>query len=200
MMNDIRKAYVNFDRIYGKYLMTNRPRFEMRQILLNGRAGAGKDTLADFLHEYMGHESISLASGIYNIAYGLFGMTTKDRKLLQDIGQKMREIDSEVWIKDTLRRASEYSHVVVPDVRQANEYLTLTVEGYIPIRISADLEIRKERIYSRDGVYPNEELLENASENGADDFTFFEIDNNGTVEDLLFNFFKIFYPEMRRMH
>ena len=42
---------------------------------------------------------LSFADKIYDIAYDLFDMKEKDRKLLQDIGQKMREIDEKIFIK-----------------------------------------------------------------------------------------------------
>ena len=70
----------------------------VNKIMLNGRGGAGKDIFADYLVDNYGFKKIAFADGIYEIAYKYFGMTIKDRDLLQKIGEKMREIDPLVWV------------------------------------------------------------------------------------------------------
>lgn len=157
----------------------------MDKILLNGRGASGKDTVADYLVSNYGYTKIAFADGIYTIAYDLFGMTSKDRKLLQDIGQKMREIDPSVWVKDTYKRAEQLERVVISDCRQHNEYVEGIEQGYIPIRVSCDVEERIRRLEKRDGFPPDVSLLDNETENGADNGTFIELTNNAEVADLL---------------
>lgn len=153
-------------------------------ILINGRAGAGKDEIADYLVENYGYTKVAFAEGIYEIARKYFGMTTKDRALLQAIGEKMREIDPEVWVNRAYNRSKELNKVVISDCRQENEYITGIKLGFYPIRVFADETIRKDRIFKRDGVEPDMKLLETKGETGADGFHYYNIENNGSKEEL----------------
>lgn len=154
------------------------------KILINARGGAGKDTVADYLVDNYGFKKIAFADGIYEIAYKYFGMTVKNRELLQLIGEKMREIDPLVWVKCAFNEAEKYDKVVISDCRRHNEWIYALERNYLPIHIDADLDTRIDRLIERDGIYPDLELLENESENGADGLEFITLDNNGTLEDL----------------
>lgn len=153
-------------------------------IMINGRAGVGKDVVADYLVDKYNFTKISFAEPIYQIARDLFGMEVKDRKLLQDIGQKMREIDPNVWVKYAYKKAKQYDNIVISDIRQANEYLEGIKENFFAIKLVSDLDIRIDRLRKRDGIEPDTNLLENDCETGADDFYYYEIENNGNLEDL----------------
>lgn len=154
------------------------------KIMISGRGGAGKDIVADYLVEKYGFKKIAFADGIYNIARKYFGMTYKDRALLQEIGEKMRSIDPLVWVNYAFNDAKQYDKVVISDTRRRNEYSHGLSKGYLPIRILADLDTRIERLEKRDGTYPDLELLENESETGADDSYFIELTNNSTLKDV----------------
>lgn len=156
----------------------------LNKVLINGRGGSGKDEFADYLVENYGFKKISFADGIYDIAYKYFGMTYKDRALLQAIGEKMREIDPLIWVNTAFREAKQYDRVVISDCRRANEYQVGLENGFLPIRIKADLDKRIERLEKRDGFYPDLSLLENESETGADGLFFIDVDNNGTLDEL----------------
>ena len=56
--------------------------------------------------------------------------------------------------------------------------------GFYPIRVSASHVLRIQRAIERDGSYPDVALWENSSENGADMFEYYEIENNGSLEEL----------------
>lgn len=157
----------------------------INKIIINGRACAGKDTIADYLVKSYGFTKVSFASGIYFIAYEYFGMTTKDRSLLQTIGESMRNIDADVWVKRTFKIAKKIDKCVISDLRKENEYYYAIQNGFTPIRVHADLNIRIERSIKRDGVYPDLSTWENASETGADHLNYkYEIYNNGTFDEL----------------
>lgn len=135
--------------------------------------------------EKHGFTKITFATPIYKIAREYFGMTTKDRVLLQSIGQKFREIDPDIWIKAAFKEAEKYEKVVIADCRQENEYIYAVKNGFTPIRVRADLDIRIQRCIDRDGIYPNIDDWENSSEIGADDFEYIvEIINNGNKYEL----------------
>lgn len=153
--------------------------------MINGRSLAGKDTIADYLVEGYGFKKVSFAEPIYEIARKYFGMKEKDRKLLQDIGEKFREIDPDIWIKLLIKRLNKHERYVISDVRQANEYIKCKKQGFIPIRVQSNLDLRIERCKKRDGVEnPDISLWENKGETGADSFDYYEIDNNSTLENL----------------
>lgn len=156
----------------------------MNKIILNGRGGSGKDSVADYLVVEHGYTKLAFADGIYTIAYDLFEMQLKDRELLQSIGQKMREIDPLIWVKDTFKRAEKYDKVVISDCRQHNEYAMAISREYVPIRVSSSLEERVKRLEERDGFPPDVSLLDNETENGADDGEFIEISNNSDLDSL----------------
>jgi cytidylate kinase len=154
------------------------------KIMINGRAGAGKDTIADYLVEKYGYTKISFATPIYDIARNLFGMKEKDRKLLQEIGQSMRKIKSDIFVEYAYEKAREYDNVVIADVRQENEYLYGRANGFMPIKAEAPFDMRVQRCLERDGVMPDTSLWNNESENGADGFKYYVINNVGTLDNL----------------
>lgn len=111
-------------------------------------------------------------------------MDFKDKPLLQNLGEKLREIDNEVWVKYTYKRAKNYSKVVISDCRRKNELKRGLELGFVPIRVISDKELRKQRMYERDGVIPDESAWEHEAEKGTEDCKMIEIDNNGTFEEL----------------
>lgn len=163
---------------------TEKDKIQTSKIIINARGGAGKDTFADYLVDNYGFKKIAFADGIYEIAYEYFGMTIKNRRLLQLIGEHMRAIDPLVWVKHAFKEAEKYDKVVISDCRRANEYAWAIERGYLPVHINTDLDVRIDRLIKRDGVYPDLELLENESEVGADGLDYITVDNNGTLEEL----------------
>lgn len=159
----------------------------INRIIINGRALTGKDTIADYLVERYGYTKISFAEGIYKVAFDIFNMGQKDRWLLQQIGKKMREIEPNVWIDYVMKKinSQDDSKWVISDLRRTNEYIIAINNGFIPIKVYADLDIRIERAINRDGTYPNTDLWENESETGADNFSYIEeFENNETKIDI----------------
>lgn len=155
----------------------------INKVQINGRALSGKDTVADYLVDKYGFAKLFYAEGIYEEAYRQ-GMTFKDRELLIKIGEDARAINPDHWVNWVFNKEKNFNKVVLSDCRRENEYLRGLKEGYLPIRITADFDLRVQRAIERDGFYPDTSLWENESETGADPFDYIEIENNGTLEEL----------------
>ena len=116
----------------------------MDRIAICGLMASGKTYLADALNQKLGYEKFSLATGVKDLGRDVFLMEGKDRKLLQQIGMKMREIDTDVWINLLMRKVVLAqqdmkdmflgSHlelkVVVDDCRFVNEVIELQTQIY----------------------------------------------------------------------
>lgn len=143
------------------------------RIALLGKAGSGKTTIANAL-ETIGFKKISLADPVKEIASKYFGMQGKDRALLQSIGQKMNEIDPEVWIKYACNQVKDEGNVVIDDMRRGAEYSFFVRKGFIPVRVIG--ESLAYRLKKRDGQV-DEKALDNPVEHELDYYSAVRIDN-----------------------
>ena len=118
------------------------------RIAICGRMCAGKTTLASNLECDYGFKRLSFAEPIKRYSKEIFGMTGKDRALIQDFGQKMREIDSRVWIKLMERELDSQPRqkVVIDDVRFWDEFQMLRDRKFLMIRLDVEGEQQLDRI------------------------------------------------------
>ena len=165
----------NFSHFYSIYRrMSNKG-----VIAISGKARSGKDTLADKIIE-SGYNVRKAALGdpikdIYRTLYG--EMVWKDRLKLILIGQGLREKDPHIWVKVWLRKAvdcfayHENVRIVVPDVRQPNEFSFFQSLGAQTVLIKADEEKRREILRKVDGEKAlDEKLLNDETELHVDTF------------------------------
>ncbi len=135
------------------------------KIAIFGKMASGKSTLSKYIQYYLANnydinlKKVSFADKIYEIAYDLFGMKEKDRKLLQDIGQKMREIDENIFTIYTIEKCVD-KDVIIEDCRLLSEFNELKKNDFIKIRIKISNELQLERLKR---CYPStyEEHLKN---------------------------------------
>lgn len=152
-----------------------------------GKGGSGKDTVADILRE-KGFKCVAFSDGLYEICRNFYGMTVKDRALLQDVGAAMRSVDKDVFVKRALAALKDEEMQCITDVRAVNECMALKDSGFVTVRVLCPLEKRIKRIENRDGIICDDvyiDRLENAPiENYLNDYDpDFVIDNSGSVED-----------------
>lgn len=119
------------------------------KIAICGKMASGKTTLADWFVEHHDFQKISLAAKVKSIGKDLFGMVHKDRRLLQKIGMKMREIREDVWIDYLINH--EGDNLIVDDVRFINEAEKLKAAGWTILRINIDDDLQKSRLQT---TYP----------------------------------------------
>lgn len=163
-------------------------------IALTGQARSGKSTAAAYISYKYDLERLSFSREIKRIAEKLFPYMLdggKPRSLYQKIGQKMREIDPEVWIKQTEEwiafeeRYKDYKGVVIDDLRQPNEYKWAREKGFSIIRINANEDTRIKRANIAGDRFDTKDM-HHETELYVDDFEVdYEISNDGKpLEDL----------------
>jgi len=123
------------------------------KIAIFGPLCSGKSTLANYIHYslesryYQKAERVSFGKMIYEIANTLFDMKIKDRKLLQDIGRKLRDIDEDVFTKYTMRYCDRVqSPIIIEDARLTSEFNALIEHTFILIYLEISSEKQMERI------------------------------------------------------
>lgn len=173
-------------------------------ILFGGRFTAGKTTACKFFTQnpdkFGDFKEVNFADKLKEVAIDLFGMTKKDRTLLQKLGtEAMRSIDPDVWAKYVFNRTipkeeaifenqgsyikkhSEYLNFVIGDGRYENELEYGKRAGAITVFIDVKDEIRMERYKSIYGAYPTEEQLNHVSEKIDPSKFDLTIENNDTI-------------------
>ena len=130
----------------------NRSGEEMK-IGICGKMASGKTTMAEALshHQYFQYTIISMAGEVKRVGRELFGMTKKDRPLLQQIGMKMREIRESVWLDAVILQSKNHDFVVCDDVRFVNEAKNLKDDGWLLIKLDIDEDPQKSRLQSTYG-------------------------------------------------
>ena len=134
-----------------------------------GKMGSGKSTFINYIIKYNKNKNIniekdSFASKIYELAYDLFNMKEKDRKLLQDIGTNLRKIDDNVWINYIINKYDD--NIIIDDVRYNNEIIALKNKGYylIKLKISRELQIKRLQALYKDDFNRHYKNIDHVSE------------------------------------
>jgi len=116
------------------------------RIAFSGKMQVGKTTSADYLVRRYGFAKLSFAGKLKEIAHDLFPEQfengEKPRKLLQDLGIKMREIDEDVWARYVIRKVESLpkeSNIAIDDLRFLNEYEAVKNAGFFVVRIVRDV-------------------------------------------------------------
>lgn len=116
-----------------------------------------------------GTEVLSLASPVKDIARNTFGMKTKDRRLLQIIGNTGRALGNLTWVNLLLAKVKAGKPYVVDDVRFEDEANALRRHGFTVVKLTAPEDTRIERIRSvyREHAEEHLRVMNDVSEEGA---------------------------------
>ena len=117
-----------------------------------GKICSGKSFLSKQIADIYNSKIFSFASKLKELASDLFDMQQKDRKLLQDLGEKMKEINYNVWVNYLMKKIKNEEHVIIDDLRYVNEYNALKKDGFIIIKLEITKEEQIKRIKK---TYPN---------------------------------------------
>jgi len=124
------------------------------KIAVTGKMCSGKTTLCNYLCELEPRFQIfSFGKKVKDVASDLFNMDPqiKDRTLLTSIGQKMREIDKDVWVNYVINQCKDVEYCLVDDLRYQNEYEALVKNGFKIIQLNISDELQEYRIRN---IYP----------------------------------------------
>jgi hypothetical protein len=173
-----------------------------KSIGLIGRAQSGKDTVGARLRQRYGYQRVAFADPLKRAALKLdpwvptqygnrrLSVLVSDvgwdyaktkfpevRRILQHVGQTVREIDSEFWIRAAFPAIEAAERlglpVVVTDVRYENERDALAERGFHMVRVT------------RPGLPADNVTAKHRSETELDDeWTPLTIRNSGTLDDL----------------
>ena len=140
------------------------------KIAITGKICSGKSTLANKLKNILKLEKYSFADNVKKYAKEIFEMEYKDRKLIQDFAEKMKEIDNNIWIKQLDKEIKDKVHIVIDDLRFENEYNYLKKNNYYIIKLVIDKNQQIKRIEDlyKDKAPEHLERLEHISECNID--------------------------------
>ena len=164
------------------------------KIGLIGLKRAGKNTFSDIAVKEFGYKELAFADELKKYAKLLFPDHFKNNdkpvKLLQDFGEGMRKIDTDIWVKllannfDKITTEPNELNVVVTDVRHQNEVDYLRSKGFTIVKIENNISDIIDRCRATESDFePN--LLLHKSEQLAlrDDVADITIENKGTLEE-----------------
>src|SRR5690625_346970 len=161
------------------------------KIAICGQIRAGKSTASEHLVHNHGFQPVSFGAELKSHAGKLFAFSDvyksesivvddeqfggtrtigkrKPRRLYQDFGEKLRELDPNIWIGHAAEKVrlieliaaanGEQARIVIDDLRQPNEYEWALAHGFTIVRITADEGTRLERAKQADDDFSIEDL------------------------------------------
>lgn len=163
-------------------------------IILIGKAGSGKDTVAEYLVSRYGFKRYAFADKMKEIGRELFPERFKSGKkprcLLQDLGTYLRQIDPDVWTNFLFSRIEREkpARAVISDCRYERELARGRASGFVPVFVDCPEEIRQRRLAERDGEPMDREAAGHSSENDVFHPSLlagvFCVNNGGSLEQL----------------
>lgn len=140
------------------------------KIAIIGKICSGKTTLANKLSKYFKLDKFAFGDSVKKYTTDIFEMYYKDRKLIQDFAEKMKEIDNDIWIKHLDKKIKGKNNIIVDDLRFENEYKYLKNNNFFIIKIIITKEKQIERIKTLYGHKADEhiERLDHLSESNVD--------------------------------
>ena len=124
------------------------------KIAICGKMCSGKSTLANhIMRTFEGYHKYSFAQKVKELCVELFDMKGKDRSLLINFANKMRELDPDVWIRQVLQETRGEGNCIIDDVRYQNEVDALLKDGWTFIQLHIPSGLQLERIMK---AYPKD--------------------------------------------
>ena len=117
------------------------------KIAITGKMGSGKTTLCQYIiNQYPQFKKYSFATKVKELAFELFNMKQKDRELLINFANKMRDIDPDVWARYIINQIQSEDWVLIDDLRYVNEYQLLRQQGFKVIKLNISDKLQENRL------------------------------------------------------
>ena len=118
------------------------------KIALIGKICSGKSFISSYLEKNSKFKVYSFGCAVKQYAKEIFQLNSKNRKIIQDFAQKMKEIDENVWINYVIDKINKDNakNIIVDDVRFPNEYEILKKMDFIFIKLNISEELQRIRI------------------------------------------------------
>lgn len=147
--------------------------------------GSGKSSIARYLRDKYNYQIFSLGEKIHQECES-FGFP--DREHLQEYGQSMRRLFNEnIWCDYVNNKSIGVEKICIDDGRQLNEYTYFSNKNFLTIGVSAEENIRIERLKQRINYVFDPKTLEHETEKQAlqcVDKCLVKLFNNRTTESL----------------
>lgn len=158
------------------------------KVAICGGMCSGKTTLSKYISKEFNLETFSFADAVKMYASQIFDMQHKDRRLIQDFAEKLKEIDPDIWIKILDKKIKNIDNIVIDDLRFKNEYKYLRKNGFTIIRINIELIEQLKRLKN---TYPDtwKEHADRLTHTSEVQRTYFNVDadfvsNNSLCNDV----------------
>ena len=117
------------------------------KIAIIGKMCSGKTTIANLIIDKdKSYKRLSFGQKVKDLAVELFNMEGKDRSLLINLANKMRDIDSDVWVNYIINNNKDIDNCIIDDIRYQNELDKLINNNFYIIKLNISKELQKERI------------------------------------------------------
>ena len=164
---------------------------------ITGPMCSGKSTIANLLKTLNKElEIYSFGKKIKDIAHELFNMdgNLKDRTLLINIADKMRDIDPDIWAKYIIKQTNKKEHCIIDDLRFQNELDLLEEDGewiYIILNINVVTRLNRLKQLYPDNYNDHIKNMNHLSEKGEvqckNTSKLLYIDSNDSSENIKYN-------------
>lgn len=187
----------------------------MKNIGIAGKFAVGKTSVANILESNHGYVRMSIASSLKQFVNQMYArdvygtdegavlqksdsilINTVDgrrmvtvRQLLQDIGNQMKLIDQDIWLRGVRHQVLLWNEmgksVVIDDVRFPREAEYLKNIGFINVRLAASEDTRLERYFRTYGIKPSLQEMNDKSETLVDAIQpDYDLDGERSAEEL----------------
>lgn len=160
------------------------------KICFIGKIRSGKSAAVNYTAEKLGRENVEIVDfgdELRNLVKVLYpDKNGKNRKMLQTIGQHMRELDEDIWIRPVEHKIknSNKKYIICSSCRQQNEYDFLNKIGFLFIKIDCLDSIRVMRSEMSGDVFNINDFL-HETEMEVDNFkSDYVISNNSDLISL----------------
>ena len=130
------------------------------KIAISGKMCSGKSFCSQLIKQrYPQFQLFSFAEKLKSVTHDLFwdqfelvggkentiSQLHKNRNLYVDVGQRMRDIDPDIWTKYVLKESKNANYAIIDDLRFKNEMNALKKEGWklVKLNITRDQQIKR---------------------------------------------------------